>query len=75
MPDIIEKQTKTDTLVADPRVCKELDITPMSLWRWTRDPELKFPPPIQIRKRNFRSRRQLEEFKARMLRRATKAAG
>jgi hypothetical protein len=75
MPDIIEKQPEVDTLVADPQVCRELDITPMSLWRWTRDPELNFPPPIQIRKRNFRSRRQLEEFKARMLRRGIKAAG
>ena len=37
-------------------------------WRWTRDPELNFPPPIKIRNRCFRSRRALEAFKERMLR-------
>jgi hypothetical protein len=42
----------------------------MSLWRWTRDTALNFPPPIAIRNRNFRSRKQLEAFKERMLRKA-----
>jgi len=42
----------------------------MTGWRWSRDPTLDFPPPIQIRGRNFRSRRQLERWKAEMLRRS-----
>ena len=42
----------------------------MSLWRWTRDPALAFPQPVQINRRNFRSRKQIEEFKDRMLRNA-----
>jgi hypothetical protein len=57
-----------DELVPDPQVLKEFCITPMTLWRWDRDPELDFPPPIIIRKRKFRMRRLLEAFKARMLR-------
>jgi hypothetical protein len=57
-----------DEFVPDPQVQKEFNITLMTLWRWTRDPELSFPPPIRVRNRNFRSRRALEEFKARMVR-------
>jgi predicted DNA-binding transcriptional regulator AlpA len=62
--------TNPDNLIPDPVVCAEFGVTAMTLWRWTRDPELNFPPPIAIRNRNFRSRRQLEAFKARMLMRA-----
>jgi hypothetical protein len=64
-----------DTLVPDPQVLKEFSITIMSLWRWDRDPALDFPPPIKIRNKNYRSRRQLEQFKARMLRLAIEARG
>jgi hypothetical protein len=61
---------KNDTLVPDPVVWAEFDISSMTGWRWTRDPELDFPPAIRIRGRNFRSRRQLEAFKERLLRAA-----
>jgi hypothetical protein len=61
---------KNDTLVPDLVVWAEFDISSMTGWRWTRDPELDFPPAIRIRGRNFRSRRQLEAFKARLLRAA-----
>ena len=60
----------TDTFVPDPQVWKELGISSMTGWRWQRDPELNFPPRIQIRGRNFRSRKQLERWKAEMLRRS-----
>ena len=56
-----------DTHVPDPQVARELGITLMSLWRYTHDPALDFPPPIKIRNRNFRSRHLLEAFKQRML--------
>ena len=59
-----------DSLVPDPVVWRELGISAMTGWRWTRDPNLRFPPAIQIRKRNFRSRRAIEEFKAKMMRAA-----
>jgi predicted DNA-binding transcriptional regulator AlpA len=58
-----------DELVPDPKVQREFGITAMTLWRWTKDPELSFPPPIKIRERNHRSRRAIEEFKARMIQR------
>jgi predicted DNA-binding transcriptional regulator AlpA len=57
-----------DILVPDPRVSTEFGVTLMTLWRWSRDKELQFPPAVQIRGRNFRSRRALEAFKARMMR-------
>jgi predicted DNA-binding transcriptional regulator AlpA len=59
-----------DELVPDPQVQRELGITAMTLWRWTRDPALDFPPQIKIRNRNFRSRKQFEAFKQRMVRQA-----
>jgi hypothetical protein len=52
---------------------REFGISPMTLWRWDHDRTLSFPAPIRIRNRKFRSRRQLEETKARMLRDAMAA--
>jgi hypothetical protein len=62
-----------DELVPDPVVWRELGICAMTWWRWNRDPRVGLPPPIKIRNRNYRSRRQLEEFKARMIRQAARA--
>jgi hypothetical protein len=64
------KNSNPDSLVPDPAVCGEFGVTSMTLWRWTHDSELNFPPAIAIRNRNFRSRKQLEAFKARMLEKA-----
>lgn len=68
-------ENEVGDLVPDPAVCREFGITTMTLWRWSCDPELNFPARIQIRKRNFRGRRQLDDFKARMIRSATAAYG
>ena len=62
-----------DQFVPDPRVKDEMGITSMSMWRHDRDPEwiaLGWPPAIKVNGRNYRSRRQLEEFKARLIKRA-----
>ena len=59
-----------NALIPDPVVWAEFGISSMTGYRWTRDPTLDFPPPIKIRNRCFRSRRLLEAFKARMLRKA-----
>ncbi len=59
-----------DAFVPDPQVWKELGISSMTGWCWQRDPDLNFPPRVQIRGRNFRSRKQLERWKAEMLRRS-----
>jgi predicted DNA-binding transcriptional regulator AlpA len=59
-----------DKLVPDPEVCREFGISAMTLWRWDRDPELGFPPPVKIRKRKFRHRSAIEEFKRQLLQRA-----
>jgi hypothetical protein len=66
-------EDEPDELVPDPIVCREFNISAMTLWRWDHDPELAalgLPPPVIIRKRKFRVRRQLESFKQCMLRRA-----
>ena len=54
-------------LVPDKRVREEFQICAMTLYRWDRDPDLGFPPPVLIRKRKFRARSEIEAFKQRML--------
>jgi|1185.fasta_scaffold36600_2 hypothetical protein len=56
-----------DEFVPDPQVRRELNINPMRLHRWERDPRLNFPPKIKIRGHNFRSRKAVEDFKQRMI--------
>jgi hypothetical protein len=59
-----------DTFIPDPEVAKEFGVTLMSLWRWDHSDEkaaLGWPPKIQIGKRNFRSREQLEAFKRNLM--------
>jgi hypothetical protein len=67
---VMNPATDGDELVPDPQVCREFHISYMTLYRWSRDPDLGFAPAIKIRRRNFRSRRRLEEFKQRVARSA-----
>jgi len=62
-------------LVPDKLVAAEFHVTLMCLWRWTRDEPLGFPQVIKIGSRNYRRRVELEEFKQRMVRRATGQSG
>jgi hypothetical protein len=62
-----------DQLVPDPQVAEEFGIALVTIWRWDRSPvqiALGWPPRIKIRRRNYRNRSKLEEFKANVLRRA-----
>lgn len=63
-----------DELVPDRQVRREVGgVSDMTIWRWDHDPkmaELGWPPPVKIRKRKFRPRKQLEAFKANLLRQA-----
>jgi hypothetical protein len=59
-----------DEFITDATVCAEFNITKMTLWRWDQSPELDFPAPIHIAGRKYRSRRMVEEFKRRMVRKA-----
>ncbi len=43
-----------DRLIPDPKVCERYDISDMTLYRWDRDPDLNFPPPIRINRRKYR---------------------
>ena len=69
---------KPGVLIPDPQVVREFAITPMTCWRWDRDPRmiaLGWPPPIKIRTRKFRSRRALEQFKKNLAERAIAERG
>lgn len=59
-----------DDLVPDPVIIREFGLTPMKLWRWDQNPDIGFPPKVKIGKRNYRSRRAVEAFKADLLRKA-----
>jgi hypothetical protein len=65
-----EKEDDIGDLVPDSEVLREFGISTMTLWRWDQDLALGFPPPIRIRKRKFRSRNRLNEFKVLLLRNA-----
>jgi hypothetical protein len=56
-----------DSFVPEARVREEFDVTAMTLYRWDHDRDLGFPPPITIRGRKYRSRKQLQEFKERQI--------
>lgn len=43
-------------------VDRRYSITPMTRWRWERNPELGFPKPIIINRRKYWSLRALEEW-------------
>jgi hypothetical protein len=59
---------RVDQLVPDRQARREVgDVTAMTFHRWDLKPELGFPPKIKINGRNYRSRQQLEAFKARMI--------
>jgi hypothetical protein len=49
-------------LIPDPKVCERYGVTPMTLWRWDHDANLKFPKPTYIRGRKYRDERELDEF-------------
>jgi hypothetical protein len=70
---IQETHLPPDHLVPDPIIAREFSVTLMTLWRWSHDSILDFPPAAKIRGKNFRSRRAIEEFKVRMLRGAIRA--
>ena len=61
------KNSDPEILVPDPTIWKEFGVCSMTLFRWSRDQALGFPPAVKINGRNFRSRRALEEFKAKLL--------
>jgi hypothetical protein len=59
-----------DALIPDPAVWIEFNVSSMTGYRWDHDPAmaaLGWPPPIRIRSKKYRSRKQLENFKANML--------
>jgi hypothetical protein len=67
-----------DQLVPDPQVAEEFGIALVTIWRWDRSPvqiALGWPPRIKIRRRNYRNRTQLEQFKANVLRHALAERG
>jgi len=62
-----------DTFVADSVVARELGVSAMTLWRYDHDNKMidaGWPAKIVMGRRNYRSRKALEEFKANMLRHA-----
>jgi predicted DNA-binding transcriptional regulator AlpA len=51
-------------LLPDHKVCERYCVSPMTLWRWDRDPQLNFPKAIRIRGRKYRDQGELDAFDA-----------
>jgi hypothetical protein len=55
-------------LMTDAACRRELGgISSVTLWKYTNDKSLGFPPPVKIRKRNYRPRKLFDAFKARLI--------
>ena len=52
------------TYVPAAQLCARYCISAMTVWRWLRDEELKFPRPIRINGRRFWSLAELEAWEA-----------
>jgi hypothetical protein len=70
LTDPDDATVQSDQLIPDWVVKNEFRVCSMTLWRWTEDQQLGFPQPVKIRGRNYRRRRQVDTFKARMIREA-----
>jgi predicted DNA-binding transcriptional regulator AlpA len=51
-----------DQLLPARAVCDRYRISPMTLWRWLKDPELNFPRPLYVNGRRYFSQRAVRAF-------------
>jgi hypothetical protein len=73
---MVSVKSDHDTFVADSVVAQELGVSTMTLWRYDHDDKMisaGWPAKIVMGRRNYRSRKALEDFKANLLRRAISA--
>jgi hypothetical protein len=49
-------------LLPDPLVAERYKVTPRTIYRWDRQPDLDFPRPIFINRRKYRRVNQLENW-------------
>jgi hypothetical protein len=56
-----------DDLLPDPKVAQRYGVDLRSIGRWDKDRALGFPAAINIKGRNYRRRRELEEFERRQV--------
>jgi hypothetical protein len=62
-------------LIPDRRVADRYGVHPLTILRWTRDEALGFPRPIEINRRLYRRRAELEAWeRARVVQRANEVA-
>ena len=67
--DFLPALADDEDLVPSPIVKKENGkISDMTLWRWTRDPRIRFPPPdVVINGRKYWKRKTLRQHRQRIL--------
>jgi hypothetical protein len=66
--DVLEQLPGDDDLVSSATLKKEFGkISDMTVWRWQRDPDIRFPlPDIVINNRNYWWRRTLRQYRRRL---------
>lgn len=56
----------TDDYLTGPDVDRRYKHSPITRWRWSKDPELGFPKPLKIKNRLYYRRSDIEAFERRM---------
>jgi predicted DNA-binding transcriptional regulator AlpA len=69
MPD-----NRDGALVPGPKVKARYGVSEQSIWRWTNDPELEFPQPVKINRRNYWRLADLERWERRCARASRRTA-
>ena len=67
MPQQTEHQPE---FLTGPQVAQRYQKSHVTIWRWTRDPDLGFPKPIQINRHNFWRLAELQEWEDAQARKA-----
>ena len=70
MPETVQDAA----FLTGPAVCRRYAIHDMTLWRWMRDADLKFPQPLKINRRNYWRIADLEKWERARARASRQAA-
>lgn len=68
------RDVSDQTFLTGPQVQARYQKSPVTIWRWMRDPKLGFPKPIQINRHNFWRLQELETWEAAQARSDGRAA-
>ncbi len=63
-----------NSLISGPRLARRYGVSPMTVWRWQQDPDLGFPQPLKIMRRNYWHAAEIEQWERARARASRSAA-